>query len=175
MEKPCELADDCPVLRRRAQARRLAQDPKRKGELAELAFVLTAASHGLTVSKPYGESAAYDFLVQSGKRVLRIQVKACFTRYRDGFHFNLGQHGQHYTTEDVDFLAAYIAPADLWYIIPIEVVQAVTVIAVNPGAKDRQSGARFEPYREAWYLLTSRPQRGKKKPEAAKAPSDLSS
>jgi hypothetical protein len=161
MTERCELADDCRVRQRRAEARRLAADPKRKGELAELVFALTAASYGLTVSKPYGESAAYDFLVQSGKRVLRVQVKACFTRYRAGHFFNIGHHGRHYTKEEVDFLAAYVALADIWYIIPIEIVQAVSVIAVKPGAKGKQAGARFEPYREAWDLLR-RKSRGKK-------------
>jgi hypothetical protein len=52
MKGKCEFADDCPVRRRRAQAKRLMRDPKRKGELGELVFVLTAASHGLIVSNP---------------------------------------------------------------------------------------------------------------------------
>ena len=37
--------------------------PKRLGELAELAFALKAASLGFAVSKPYGDSERYDFIL----------------------------------------------------------------------------------------------------------------
>jgi PD-(D/E)XK endonuclease len=36
---------------------------KRRGELAELAFTLKATALGFTVSRPYGESNRYDFIV----------------------------------------------------------------------------------------------------------------
>jgi antitoxin ParD1/3/4 len=38
---------------------------KRRGELAELAFALKAASLGFGVSKPYGDSERYDFILDS--------------------------------------------------------------------------------------------------------------
>jgi len=49
------------------------------GELAELAFLFKAASLGIAVAKPYGDSLPYDFMVQCGQRLLRIQVKSVFT------------------------------------------------------------------------------------------------
>jgi hypothetical protein len=52
---------------------------KRMGELAELGFMFRAASYGIGVAKPYGDSFPYDFLTQHGKRLLRVQVKSCFT------------------------------------------------------------------------------------------------
>jgi PD-(D/E)XK endonuclease len=157
MRGKCEFSDDCPVRRRRAQARRLMQDPKRKGELGELVFVLTAASHGLIVSKPYGDSASYDFLVQAGRRLRRIQVKAAFTERKGAYCFNVtsGRH-RYYTEKDIDFLAAYIAPIDLWYIVPVRVIRSTSAIVISPGARLKQRGVRFEPYREAWRLLTRR-------------------
>ena len=36
---------------------------KRRGELAELAFILKAVSLGFAVSKPYGDSERYDFIL----------------------------------------------------------------------------------------------------------------
>jgi len=160
MKRKCEFADDCPVRRRRAQAKRLMQDPKRKGELGELVFVLTAASHGLIVSKPYGDSAAYDFLVQSGRRIRRVQVKAAFTERLGSYTFNVtsGRH-RYYTEKDIDFLAAYIGPLDVWYIVPVHVIQSTAAIVISPGARLKQRGRRFEPYREAWHLLTRKPRR----------------
>jgi hypothetical protein len=38
---------------------------KRRGELAELAFTLKAASLGFSVSKPYGDSDRYDFILDA--------------------------------------------------------------------------------------------------------------
>ena len=160
MKGKCEFADDCPVRRRRAQAKRLAQDPKRKGELGELVFVLTAASHGLIVSKPYGDSASYDFLVQSGRRIIRIQVKAAFTERNGAYSFNVtsGRH-RYYTEKDIDFLAAYIGPLDIWYIVPVHVIQSTAAIVITPRLRSKQHSARFDPYREAWHLLTRKSQR----------------
>lgn len=157
MTKPCELEADCPVQRRRAQIKRLARDPKRKGELAELAFLLAAATEGLVVSKPYGETSRYDFLVQGRRRVLRIQVKAAFSKCRRGYYFHLGTGPQdRYTEKKIDFVAAYVGPLDLWYIVPVRLIQSTSGMEIQPGACLGKAGARFEPYCEAWHLLTGR-------------------
>ena len=49
---------------------------KRQGELSELAFVYKAASLGFIVAKPYGDNERYDFVVDSGQRLWRVQVKS---------------------------------------------------------------------------------------------------
>src|ERR1700758_1283858 len=49
---------------------------KQRGEMAEAAFVAKAASLGLCLSKPWGESSRYDLIVDNGKRLLRVQVKS---------------------------------------------------------------------------------------------------
>ena len=50
--------------------------PKLRGEIAEMAFLLKTARLGLCVSKPYGDSYAYDFIVDTGTRLWRVQVKS---------------------------------------------------------------------------------------------------
>src|ERR1700675_2682302 len=40
--------------------------PKRRGELAELAFLKKAIGMGFLVSKPWGDSDRYDFIVDGG-------------------------------------------------------------------------------------------------------------
>ena len=50
--------------------------PKRCGEIAELAFAFKACGMGFVVSKPYGDSAAYDFVVGAKKHLRRVQVKS---------------------------------------------------------------------------------------------------
>src|SRR5215470_9401886 len=78
-----------------------AQPPKfdasRHGEVGELAFVLKATSLGLTPSRPYGDRLPYDFLLDCGGRVWRIQVKSVFTcrpGYRDRFSISVCQHNR---------------------------------------------------------------------------------
>ncbi len=55
------------------------------GELAELGFMFRAASYGIGVAKPYRDSFPYDFLTQHGKRLLRVQVKSCFSEERRNY------------------------------------------------------------------------------------------
>ena len=134
---------------------------KRMGELAELAFMYRAASEGIGVARPYGDSHPYDILVQHGRKLSRIQVKSCFTfekRGRAGFHLIVGSHsgGKHvsYTIEEIDFIAAYIARYDAWYLIPIESLGKFKNIRLYPtGRTLKRPGGLYEQYREAWGLL----------------------
>ena len=57
------------------QPNRKRPNTKRTGELAEAAFLLKAESLGLRVSKPWGDSERYDFLLDSSGRLCRVQVK----------------------------------------------------------------------------------------------------
>ena len=50
-----------------------------------------------------------------------------------------------------DFVAAYLIPEDLWYIIPAERFAGQGSIALYPGLKK----SKYGPYREAWDLLKS--------------------
>jgi hypothetical protein len=49
---------------------------KEKGELGELAFLHKAASLGFGVAQPYGDKEHYDFILDSGERFWRVQVKS---------------------------------------------------------------------------------------------------
>jgi hypothetical protein len=134
---------------------------KRMGELAELAFMYRAASEGIGVARPYGDSHPYDFLIQHGRRLARVQVKSCFTKKRGYRRTQFQIHVVHalaktkalYSQEDIDFIAAYIAPHQAWYVIPVEALGKSKTIYLYPGGKSTQIGAFFETYREAWQLL----------------------
>jgi len=135
--------------------------PKRRGELAELAFVYRAASHGFGVAKPYGDSLPYDFLLQHGRRLLRVQVKSCFknrnTKHRYGFSVIVARTSSKgitpYSPDEIDFVAAFIAPLDMWYLIPVVALGKRHSIRVYPLGKGQSFGGLFEQYREAWHLL----------------------
>jgi hypothetical protein len=49
---------------------------KRRGEIVEIAFLHTVTNMGFAVTQPYGDSEAYDFIVDSGSRLWRVQVKS---------------------------------------------------------------------------------------------------
>jgi len=126
---------------------------KRRGEVAEAAFLHKVASLGFTVAKPWGESDRFDFLVESGSHCWRVQVKSAYTKseWGYGFHACGNVQSRTYTRDDIDFLVAYIVPEDVWYVVPIEVFETRTAVKFFPTSKRRMS--RFEKYREAWCLM----------------------
>ena len=71
-------------------ARQREATTKRRGELAELAFVYKAASLGFGVAKPFGDSERYDFILDSGSKLWRIQVKSTSTLLNGMYHVNSG-------------------------------------------------------------------------------------
>jgi PD-(D/E)XK endonuclease len=80
MEKPQAL----PLPRRPATNQRHALPPKRRGEIAELAFMQKAVSLGFGVAKPWGDSDRYDYILDAGRRFWRVQVEAFCGRERSG-------------------------------------------------------------------------------------------
>src|SRR2546421_5517793 len=55
---------------------RLRRNPKRAGEISEAAFVLRAHSLGFLVAKPWGDSEKYDFVLDAGSKLWRVQLNA---------------------------------------------------------------------------------------------------
>jgi PD-(D/E)XK endonuclease len=131
-------------------------DCKARGELGELAFALKAASLGFGVSKPHGDDESYDCIVDSGKRLWRVQVKSCCRPYHTTGYRAHGDRGARkpYKTSEIDFLVAYIVPLDIWYIIS---VQRLTAHVVLYPLGCTRKGGYFECFREAWRLMGSRP------------------
>jgi len=152
----CKFSDTCTVLRAKACGE--GRYTKQKGELGELVFVLKAASLGLGVCKPYGDSLPFDFVVVTGERTVRVQVKSAFTHSRRGYtiHVGFGGRGQRhipYTADDIDFFAAYVVAHDAWYIIPVGAIAHHMQIRVYPEGTTKRGCGRFEQFREAWDLI----------------------
>jgi len=142
--------------RRAARGAALVRGPlktKEKGELAELAFLHKAASLGFGVARPHGDSERYDFIVDNGERFWRVQVKSIFGLV-EGVYRLRGTHGDKvpYTAEEIDFLVAYIAVENIWYIIPVDCVPASAVLAFYPSGRERGCGS-LEKFCEAWHLM----------------------
>ena len=149
-----------PVLRPAAKGNRVVHTRCQIGELAELAFHHRARDMGFGVTKPYGNHESYDFVVDSGNRLWRVQVKCSASFRHGGYHLKAHHftHGQgpkrEYTPKQIDILAAYILPARAWYIIPIRAFSPCTSLTLYPH-KPGHNG-KYEHFREAWFLMACR-------------------
>jgi len=136
--------------------RRKHPNTKRTGELAEAAFVVKTAGLGFAVSKPWGDSERYDFILDAGHATFRVQVKCTESLNANGYqvqstYTDRNQKG-HYSTADIDFLVGYILPLDLWYVVPSNALPASASLRFYPEGNISRR-ARFEQYREAWHLF----------------------
>jgi hypothetical protein len=135
----------------------MRKNTKVTGERSEAAFLNRASDHGFGVAKPWGDSLRYDFILDNGSRLLRVQVKCTESirarAYETRATYTTGKSRAVYTTKDIDFLAAHIVPLDIWYIIPVEICTPAPMLRFYPHRQAKKM--RLEPYREAWHLLQS--------------------
>ena len=88
-------------------------------------------------------------------------MKSCFTTQRGyrrmGFAIIVAKHARKgvtlYSPDEIDFIAAFVAPHRAWYVIPVEALKGSKSIRLYPGGKSKRIGAFYEHYREAWQLL----------------------
>src|SRR5438067_12811413 len=117
---------------------------KLQGEWAELLFMARAAELGLSIVRPWGDSSPYDVgLVRSEKAptnkrrqrpdFLRIQVKSTRCRHSAGaYKCHIDSNGIPYGLHDLDFIAAYVIPVKLWYIIPLDATHGQSEVLLAP-------------------------------------------
>jgi hypothetical protein len=126
------------------------QLPKLRGEWAELCFMQRVTQLGLILTKPWGDSAPYDFAVDHLGHFLRIQVKCTLQRReKQSYRCCLDHNGSPYTSAQIDFFAAYVIPADVWYILPLAATHSQPDILLSP----HRQNSKYSPYKEAWHLL----------------------
>jgi len=131
------------------------RNPSRVGELAEAAFLYKAAGLDFGVAKPWN-SERYDFIIDSGARLWRVQLKCTEVLRARGYDvqpiYNVyGKGKMVYTAEDIDALAVHITPLDVWYVLPVEDFAPRKSLRFYPSNACKR--ARFERFREAWHLL----------------------
>jgi hypothetical protein len=141
----------------KSKFRPLRKNTKLTGERSEAAFLNRAATLGFGVAKPWGDSLRYDFILDNGSRLWRIQVKCTEAlraqAYETRATYTTGSGRAVYTRADIDFLAAHVVPLDIWYIMPVEVCTPAPMLRFYPHRQAKLM--RLEKYREAWHLLQS--------------------
>ena len=134
---------------------------KESGEWVELRFMTEAAQRRFTVSKPWGDTRAYDVGIEHGQNFLRVQVKSTTCRAAAGYLCQFKPNHQKkrdYSLGQIDLFAAYVIPENAWYLIPAALLLGkrrktmAMLCPVTPPAK--KACYRYERYREAWKLLT---------------------
>ena len=125
------------------------KNAKRRGEWAELRFMAAASENGLDVVRPWGDSAQYDFIVEHDARFLRVQVKS--TGFMVNGAYSCAAHGtrSRYAGNPWDFLAAYVVPEDLWYIIPWQAFNGHASVQLRPTTQ----ASKYGRYLNAWDLM----------------------
>jgi hypothetical protein len=142
-----------------SSARKAARERGRalghQGELGEIAFMHKAASLGFALALPYGHIHRYDFIVESGRNLWRVQVKTT-TSMRDGLYKvsvsrSDNRVSRPYAESEIDFVAAYVLPEETWYVLPVREVVGHKDLGFRPKAFRRRD--IYAHYREAWHLL----------------------
>ncbi len=138
------------------------RDTKRQGEIAEAGFVHKAMKMGLTVLKPVGDSERFDFVVNRGRKFVRVQVRSSQTMSRWKMYsvascYKINHGGRApaeqvpYTEEEIDFLAVYLVPEDTWYLLPVAALRGRVRVTLYSKAHGRP-GPEAE-FKEAWEAL----------------------
>jgi PD-(D/E)XK endonuclease len=134
---------------------------KERGEWVELKFMTEAAQRRFTVSKPWGDTRAYDVGIEHGQNFLRVQVKSTCYRVDAGYRCKIvpdTRSDLDYSLRQIDLFAAYVIPEEVWYLIPAVLLlgerrkEAIMLCPVTPPHKE--ACYRYECYREKWRMLT---------------------
>jgi hypothetical protein len=122
---------------------------KLRGEWAEMRFLVCATEHGLQVSKPWGDSRSYDFVVGRPGHFVAVQVKSTIFELEEGWMCTVCSCNHPYPPGSFDFLAAYVVFEDMWYIIPEKKIVGMKSISLHT----KCSQSKYEGYRDGWELL----------------------
>ena len=126
------------------------KNSKDRGAWAELCFALRAVEEGLRPARPWGEPSGYDFLVHhKSTRIFRVQVKSTIYKQHRCYHCTIRTRHRPYKKDSFDFVAAYVIPEDVWYILPEKVVRGMSTVGLYPA----MAGSKYDAYKEAWHLL----------------------
>jgi hypothetical protein len=115
-----------------------------------------AVGLGFGVAKPYGDSERYDFIVDSGERLWRVQVKSTsamqYGAYRLNTQRNTNGRAQPYVVGEIDFVLGHVVPEDAWFVLPVEAFSPRKSVPLY--ARDDLRVGEYSQYREAWELMT---------------------
>jgi PD-(D/E)XK endonuclease len=129
-----------------------APKAKRLGEAVEAAFLAKATKLGFPVLKPWGDSRPYDFAVESGRRLWKVQVKVATSHRGTRCDARGAGSGPLYTLDDLDFLAAYVIKRNLWYVVPADAFVPRATVHFNYGPNSQSMFENIGRHGACWYV-----------------------
>lgn len=129
----------------------------RRGDAGEAEFMARACGMDFRVAKPWGNIDPYDMLVGMGRGFWRVQVKCAYAARWGQYRAIAAGSRSYYSKDEIDFLAAWVVPKNLWYIVPVEAFEGMKILTFHPGKRLRRGENKLDRYREAWCLLTCPP------------------
>ena len=132
------------------------KNTKRRGSQYEAAFVVQALKRGLDILEPVGDYMPYDLMVQNADgRIQRVQVKGTSSPIKGKPGYKIIAASGNTTKlplnpDEVDVLAAYVEPCDVWYLIPLRKLDGGVSVYLNPKTK---VNGRYEVWKDAWNVF----------------------
>lgn len=116
-------------------------------------FKLAASLRGFTVSSPYGDNSTYDFILDTGNSLFRIQVKSTGYRVKSRpncMRFQIHRtNGAAYQSFEVDYFALYDQTDDIFYLIPRDLLDGVKDLTITANGK-------YKIFKENWNFKEAR-------------------
>lgn len=124
---------------------------KAKGDIGEQIIILRALKRGWAVLVPIGDRLPYDLVIDTGKSLLKVQVRSGFPRngkweipVRKIYVGMKGPVASTYQSGDFDILIGCDLESEICYVIPnSEWSKRTTSITVRPSS----------PFNEAWSAI----------------------
>jgi hypothetical protein len=123
--------------------------PSGKGNLSESKVLTAYIQAGFTVSMPFGGGAPYDLIIDTGEKLLKVQVKT--GRLRNGCVLFAaqrirGHHGTQrykYRAGEIDLFAVYCPDNDQIYIVPTLGDLAEGRLRISETGNNQQQNVRW--------------------------------
>lgn len=127
---------------------------KKQGTIYETLFTVEALKRNLDVFNPVGDYSIIDSVVLNpAGKCYRVQIKGTnCTLGKNRFQFTagVGPSKSLISATDVDILACYIQPRDIWYFLPMVKAAGRKKFALYPVKRSR---SLWEPYRDYWDIF----------------------
>ncbi len=120
---------------------------KRKGTIAELSVASRLSELGWNVLLPLGENCRYDLVAEKNGRFIRVQVK--YVTPKNGvLYVNCCSSNNwsvlHYTSEEIDVIAAYDANDGAAYFVPVNQIRKSAIcLRLTPTKNGQSAGVRY--------------------------------
>lgn len=123
------------------------------GTISEAQFIVECLERKYKVSKPFDADCSYDFIVDSGNKLSKVQVKSCSVVTEYGYpviELRKMRNGKRktYSKEQIDIFAIHVKNEinHFWYILPVE-------NAPKNGILKASIEGKYKIYKDNWELF----------------------